>query len=170
MKLKTPLPIYLSKIEHRGQSRIQILFEKNPSLISKIKSIEGRKWSQTKRCWHLPYSTNSFQQLKLVFGKENLVLPKKNKALHKLQEVEYAEYYIGNKKRLKVVGEKIIIQKKNEKWINVYVPSDKKGWVEVIKNINGRNWNVEKVCWEIPNVKESYRQLKKHVGNGKYSI
>ena len=170
MKIKIPPQIFLSKIEHRGQPRIQILFDKDHTLISKIKSIEGRKWSQTKRCWHLPYSTDSLQQLKIVFGEENLILPKKKIGLQTQQKVNFVEYYLGNEKRLKVVGEKIIIQEKNQHWLNVYVPSDKKGWVKIIKSINGRKWNIEKICWEIPYVKDNFKLLWKQIGKKKIEL
>jgi len=44
------------------------------------------------------------------------------------------------------------------------VPSDKKGWIDVLKNMTGRKWNVDTACWEIPNVKYSYRQMKNFIG------
>ena len=91
-------------------------------------------------------------------------MPESEKLPKQKLEVKYATYFAGKEKRLKVVGDKIIIQKKKDGWLKVFIPSDKKGWMEVIKNINGRKWNVEKVYWELPNVKQSYRQLKKHIG------
>ena len=64
--------ITLSKIEHKGQQRIKVEFKRNPTLISKIKSIPDRKWSATKRCWHVPYSKDSFKIVEQTFGKENV--------------------------------------------------------------------------------------------------
>lgn len=158
--------IHLSKIDHRGATRIAVKFKRDKKIIQKIKSIGGR-WSQTKRCWHLPYLKNSMIQLESTFGKEFLVFPKKEKSTTtKLSpsEILFATYQFNGEIRYKIIGEKIIIKKKNEQWLKVYVPYDKKGWTEVIRNINGRKWNLEKVCWEIPNVKISYRQMKKHIG------
>lgn len=173
--------ILLSKIEHRGATRIKVQFDLNAQLHSKVRSLEGRLWSRTKRCWHLPYSKKSFENLKTVFGSTNLVFPKKikskaiesNIALPKKEiskeikltnpTVQFTTYVFENEIRRAVVGKKIIVQKKNSKYLNVFVPKDKKGWQEVLKNINGRIWNIENVCWEIPNVKQSYRQLKEHI-------
>ena len=53
-------------------------------------------------------------------------------------EVEFATYWVGKEKRRKVVGEKIIVQQKNANWLKVFVPVDKIGWTEVLRNINGR--------------------------------
>ena len=78
--------------------------------------------------------------------------------------MEYAEYYVGDEKKLKVIGKNIIIQQKNEKWINVFVPSDKKRWVEIVKNVSGRKWNLEKICWELPYTKDTLKQLWELIG------
>jgi integrase/recombinase XerD len=158
--------INLSKIEHRKDTRIAIKFEYDDILIQKIKSI-GARWSQSKQCWHLPYLKNSFDQLESTFGKEQLVFPTKKIPVVTDQpspKVSFASYQSEGKTKYKIVGEKIIIKKKNQKWLKVYVPFDKKGWADVLKNIDGRKWNMEKVCWEIPNVKASYRRIKKQIG------
>lgn len=41
-------------VRHRGESRIAVYFEKNQELIDRIKKIEGSRWSQQLRVWHLP--------------------------------------------------------------------------------------------------------------------
>jgi integrase/recombinase XerD len=41
-------------IKHRGESRIAILFEKDTYLIARIKQVEGSRWSQQLKVWHLP--------------------------------------------------------------------------------------------------------------------
>jgi integrase/recombinase XerD len=41
-------------IKHKGEQRISVSFEKNAALIEEIKQIEGRRWSQSRRLWHLP--------------------------------------------------------------------------------------------------------------------
>lgn len=69
------------------------------------------------------------------------------------------------KREFKVIsGSKIIVEKENEEWLKVYVPYDKKGWIEVIKNINGREWRKVEKYWRLPNVKDSYRKMKNHIG------
>ena len=41
-------------IKHKGNSRISVAFEKDTDLIERIKKIEGSRWSQSLRLWHLP--------------------------------------------------------------------------------------------------------------------
>ena len=41
-------------IRHRGQTRIAVIFEKDPLMIEHIRSFEGATWSMTKSLWHLP--------------------------------------------------------------------------------------------------------------------
>ena len=40
-------------IKHKGETRIAVLFEKNTTLIDRIKQVEGSKWSQSLQLWHL---------------------------------------------------------------------------------------------------------------------
>ncbi|PKP12621.1 MAG: integrase [Bacteroidetes bacterium HGW-Bacteroidetes-3] len=41
-------------IKHLGEPRIGVYFEKNTELITRIKRIDGARWSQSKRVWHIP--------------------------------------------------------------------------------------------------------------------
>lgn len=41
-------------ITHRKERRIAVSFEKNAELIARIKLIDGARWSQTLKVWHIP--------------------------------------------------------------------------------------------------------------------
>ena len=41
-------------INHRGEKRIAVYFEKNKDDIERIKRLKGSLWSQSKKVWHLP--------------------------------------------------------------------------------------------------------------------
>lgn len=41
-------------IIHKGEKRIAVFFEKSPELIARIKLLDDARWSQTRKCWHLP--------------------------------------------------------------------------------------------------------------------
>lgn len=41
-------------IKHNKQSRITVSFEKDTELINRIKQIEGSRWSQSLKVWHIP--------------------------------------------------------------------------------------------------------------------
>lgn len=91
--------------------------------------------------------------------KENATSPKQQITSHSYTNLT------ENKRAFKAVtGAKIIIEKENQQWLKVYVPYDKKGWIEVVKQINGRKWNVEEKYWIIPYVKDSLKRLSKLIG------
>lgn|GEM_PF-62605 len=261
---------HLSPIHHRGEKRIKVEMPFEKDAIAKIKTVEGRRWSQTKKCWHVPYTRDAYGQLQQLFelkhdeslfpvksenedpvpsrpkklgkqpGKEVVHLEKENDARlkafvppHRKDWIEivkkidgrawneHQKYWslpnvkatclylkkelgkalkIGFKvsedipetyqskykkelpkqaeglqpsfqtiqqegREIKIVtGNFLVLEKVNEEWFNAFVPFDKKGWIETVKNIPGRKWNVEEKCWVIPNVKDSYRMLKSYVG------
>ena len=41
-------------IKYQGAARIAVAFEKNAELIARIKTVEGSRWSQSMRVWHIP--------------------------------------------------------------------------------------------------------------------
>ena len=41
-------------IKYKGTARIAVAFEKNAELISRIKTVEGSRWSQSLKVWHIP--------------------------------------------------------------------------------------------------------------------
>lgn len=53
-------------IVHKSESRIMISFKKNALLLQRIKQIEGAKWSQTKKCWHVPDNVENRLRLQIA--------------------------------------------------------------------------------------------------------
>ncbi len=53
------------QIIHKGQSRIAVLFDKNPEWISRFKKLEGAKWSASRNLWHLPDTEEYRKKFKL---------------------------------------------------------------------------------------------------------
>ncbi len=53
-------------ISHKKESRIAVYFEKDAALISRIKKLEGSRWSQTLGVWHLPDSIENRIRFKIV--------------------------------------------------------------------------------------------------------
>ena len=48
--------------------------------------------------------------------------------------------------------------------MRIYVPYDKKGWIEVVKDIPGRKWSVDDKFWLVPYVKDSFKRLWNLIG------
>ncbi len=51
-------------IDYQGNRRLKVEFEFDKAIIEKIKAIEGRRWSKTMNCWHLPYHPGIMEELK----------------------------------------------------------------------------------------------------------
>jgi integrase/recombinase XerD len=54
-------------IRHKNESRIAVYFEKNTELIARIKKLDGSRWSQTLKVWHLPDNEENRLLFKLPF-------------------------------------------------------------------------------------------------------
>ena len=58
-----------------------------------------------------------------------------------------------------VTGNKIIVERWDEHWLCAYVPYDKKGWLEIVKSMQGRKWNSTEKCWLLPLVQQTVYDL-----------
>jgi len=165
--IKQTHTIQLSSITHNNEKRIKVSFPWNDKLIGKIKTIEGRKWSQSKNCWHVPYNKKVFVQLQKVFVQENLIYPTKKQSppFKSFQyEVRYSEYIQNGESNKKVEGQYIIANPFDQNWFELFCPFHKKGWTETIRNIEGRQWDIKKKCWRVPYVKQTFYQIKSYIG------
>lgn len=59
--LSNDCQILVKPLFHRKAKHIGLFFEKDVDIISKIKTIEGRKYSATHRCWYIPYTKSHFK-------------------------------------------------------------------------------------------------------------
>lgn len=64
--------IKLQKISHRGAYRIGIFFGFDNSLKQTVRSL-GAKWSQTRKCWYLDYSSDNYIRLKDAFTEIEII-------------------------------------------------------------------------------------------------
>ncbi|MBM6499583.1 tyrosine-type recombinase/integrase [Flavobacterium macrobrachii] len=53
-------------VSHRGEKRIAVFFEKNTDLITRIKKVEGSRWSQSKGFWHVPNTVENQIRFKIT--------------------------------------------------------------------------------------------------------
>ena len=74
---------------HMGVRRIKLSFEYDFLLIKRIKSIYGAKWSQTMRCWHLPYNDESIGEI----GKMKMELELNIPDLERLKEERRLRFF-----------------------------------------------------------------------------
>lgn len=61
-------PIRSEETFHRNEHRIKLIFDYDAATIDAVKKLEGRRWSQTMRCWHIPYREDYKQYLAGLFN------------------------------------------------------------------------------------------------------
>jgi len=177
------LPHIMSKIKaqispffHRGGEFIKVELPNTDAAKNLIRSVTGRKWSQTHRSWYVPKTAavyadlqNKFD-LKLNLPDEIIKFAQPAKAIvHPKEDTPVFPTFFNIKLpdgriQKRVTGKKLILQAEKATRFKVFVPFDKKGWIGVIKDIPGRAWNIEESYWSIPYVKQSFRLLKKFIG------
>jgi site-specific recombinase XerD len=140
---KSDLPkAQISRLTHRGAEHIRVEIKNVGSAKNLIKQIAGRKWSQTHRCWYIPYSKAAFKELKTRFEIVNLekmqIFPKKN-----AEQVLFVR-----------------VENEHEKRVKVFVPWHRKDWIEQLKRLPNRAWNKEQRYWSVPKTKEVLERLK----------
>ena len=63
---------------HQGVKRIKVTLPYQHDYIEKVKQIKGRRWSQSQKCWHVPYDKTSFEALQTIFADVGILLPERN--------------------------------------------------------------------------------------------
>ena len=53
-------------ITHKFEKRIAVFFEKNQLLIERMRAIKGSRWSQSRKCWHVPDTEENRNRFKIV--------------------------------------------------------------------------------------------------------
>jgi integrase/recombinase XerD len=60
--------IRLESFQHRGESRVALVFAYDRGLIASVKQLQGAVWSQSRRVWHIPVAKAGACQLEQHFG------------------------------------------------------------------------------------------------------
>ena len=83
-------------IKHRGESRIAVQFEKDATLIKRIKQFEGVRWSQQKKLWHLPDTPENRDHFKIVPHENTIPSPDGIDQLRKFSQWLSSKRYSPN--------------------------------------------------------------------------
>lgn len=181
--------IQVQPLDHRGSRYLKIISPNTTVAKQHIRSIAGRKWSQTHRCWYVPWTVVHLNQLIDLFSVQNEVSIKKIFFENAIKREQVSISKISQKQEIPnpwnknqnknislpvlktdargvnfVAGNKCVLYPHNEYHFRVYIPFDKKGWIATIKLIAGRQWQAEEKYWLLPNVKDSYRILWSEIG------
>ena len=77
----TQVEIGVEDVYHRDNHRVKLVFKFNQQLINLVKEIPGSRWSQTMRCWHIPYRADYLEYVNSYF---NSTSEKNNNAVKKI--------------------------------------------------------------------------------------
>jgi integrase/recombinase XerD len=77
-------------ITHRGEKRIGVYFERNQDLITRIKTVTGSRWSQSKQFWHVPNTIEN----RIRFKIETTPLP----APEGIEQIEKFKQWLRSKR------------------------------------------------------------------------
>ncbi|WP_395048163.1 tyrosine-type recombinase/integrase [Flavobacterium sp.] len=80
-------------IKHKGNSRIAVLFDKEKSLIERIKQVEGSRWSQSLRLWHLPDTIDNRIRFKIETPVTNTLSEEKRQQITRLCQWLFSKRY-----------------------------------------------------------------------------
>lgn len=153
----------IKKITHRGETRIAIHFPKGSYNREKIKSITGRKWSQTRTCWHIPYTTRAFQQLKELFGDVIINTTEQGAATAIVQKKNNSvPANLSDSKAL--TDHPVHVEEESAHRLKVRIALEDQYSIIVIKQVNGRAWNFKNKYWSIPYNHNALNFLKQRLG------
>ncbi len=77
--MKEKVEIQSFDYKDKGELRIAVRGFKNNELYNLIRGIDDARWSQTYKCWHIPYTKKAFEQLKEVLKDKAQIINKNNK-------------------------------------------------------------------------------------------
>ncbi len=153
----------LTKITHRGTIRIRVDIPYQKEAIIKIKTIKGRKWSQTQQCWHVPYTKAAFLALKEHFEIELERDPEVGQGPIDKTEREKVNYteIVNNQKQ---ADDFVEVVPEHDFRVKVLIPWQRKDWIEQIKSLPDRAWNTTQKYWSVPKTAETLARLEQLFG------
>ena len=162
--------ITLSKIIHRELERIKIEYPFSSIINDKIKTIEGRRYSSSMKCWHIPYSRDAYHKLKELFP-HSVNLTEQQLFESEIQEIQTGKSIqprsIPDETKPKEFVE-ISIDTNKEK-IYVKIPYDQQLY-KAISSINNGYWIKEQKRWVFKNDNEIYVQLENEIRKTGFEI
>lgn len=162
--------IVVTPLFHRNEKRIKIVMPKNADYIAKIKQIEGRRWSKTHNCWHLPYDKAAWKALKNAFGDLLEVMDKETPNTNEPVKVEQKAATETHKKQFSALPKvstqvmRIVEQAHFPMRLVVLIPHERQDWVERIKTVIGRRWHPDPQFWTVPYTKDVLAKMEQIFG------
>ncbi len=178
--------ISIEKIVHKGEQRIKIDAPFEPTCIDKIKQVPGRTFSASLHCWHVPYNTQTYQQLKSLFPDLIVVAnecpPKKPDGLNppayssnaniagpESPEKDKAEKqeYTPRLNLLNAAG--TVRMEVRGRSVFVFLPKNESD-ILFLRSFSYYQWLPKERCWQLPAYPGNLRKLHAYFGERLHSI
>jgi integrase/recombinase XerD len=147
--------------EKNGEKRIGVKIPyPHQNALQAIRSIEGRRWSKTIGCWHIPYTKAAYSQLKALFREDTLVIslpPQIEENVEPIEQPTITETVVAPSSDLpsdilfdkEIFG--IYLHPNHTDLLCIILPKSLcTNYLERIRNIHGRYWNYQLMFWEVP--------------------
>ncbi len=152
-------------MEHKGAVRIRVDFPYNAQTIQAIKQLPTAKWSQSKKCWHLPYSNEVYALLQAHFDVSLPVNTPNATVESKILPTVQQNTVEQKTPRIPIHTLLVKVLPEHDFRVKVFVPYQQKDWIMKIKSLPNRAWNKEEQYWSVPKTKEVFIQLQQLFGN-----
>lgn len=157
----------VSKIVHRNETRIRVDFPYDAELLTKLRQISGARWSKTMGAWHIPYTHESFEQLRTMFPDLILSVDKQQEPNEKLIAPAQSPQLVRKADTKKTVTTQTQLPKDEisleitDKHIFIKVPKNETD-IQYIRSFKFVQWDTHHFCWVIPNFKNNADKLKRY--------
>lgn len=163
----------LSKITHKNELRIRVEFPYDAATTAQLRQIPDTRWSQSLKCWHVPYTKEVFEQLKELFPEVEYETTSQTQ--HSTSPTTHLLEERGERQKdaklplLKLKPEK---QEKAEikpaitltvypKIIEIKMPKDEAD-IQFVRSFKYAKWKTNLFCWTVPNYGQNADILKSY--------
>ena len=148
--------IYVKTISYKNEKRIKLIFDYDAGLIREVRKISGCRWSQTMRCWHIPFREDYLTYLAEQLGNIEIV--------YKEPPVQLRDGIKASTVERKKIN---VIHNKREGLYYIKIPFYKK---DEIKKLEGAWWHPGAKEWSVYANQGNRHQLKEMFEQEKYIL
>ena len=163
-----------TKITHRNETRIRVDFPYNAEMVSKLRQITDARWSRTMGAWHVPYTREAFEQLKVLFPEMTsppAALPEVRGEISSEpiinEQLQVSPRLIKKAKLTEPIGPHLQVAPRldaisieiTDKHIFIKMPKNEAD-IQFIRSFRYAKWDMYNFCWSLPNYRENFEKIK----------
>ena len=152
------ISINLIKIDN--ESFLGISLPKNQVLVEKIKKIPGRRWSNSRSKWLIPYKKEVWQLFKSSFKNDKINLLHNHQNAPVLTQKSVSKNKNNASNLIRITP----LYSQNRK-LGIWIKWDDQNARHLVKKIPDCRWLPQLACWTIPYTSKAIQQLQYLFGN-----